>query len=260
VVSDVNGSQLPEGSETSLKRRVRFYLTREMFYVSLLAFALVAGLSMAAIPSLRHRLTARVVTLRAAIVGEKKPLSAQVGQVQEPLPPEFQRPAAPAAPRPMQLAPLDRIFTAEKGPAIPHSSSSKSHGVLSKSSIIHTPQEVARSEAPEEKDRTAQDAEGGQSGSAAAALTAEIKYQKGQMEQQAYELLLKSIPTVAGLVQGKDPSLHFKSWDAASREDDTYWVRLKFQSNGNPDEDYIWQVKIQANQVTPLSYNARSIS
>ncbi len=80
------------------------------------------------------------------------------------------------------------------------------------------------------------------------------------MEQQAYDLLLKSNPTVAGMVQGSNPSLHFKSWDAANRGEDTYWVRLKFQSNGNPEEEYIWQVKIQANQVTPLSFNARSIS
>jgi hypothetical protein len=37
-------------------------------------------------------------------------------------------------------------------------------------------------------------------------------------------------------------------------------VRLKFQSEGNPDEEYIWQVKVQSNEVTPLSYNARRIS
>jgi hypothetical protein len=255
----VNGSQLPEGSETSMKRPVRSYLTRDTFYVSLLAFVLVAGISMTAIPSLRHRLTARVFALRAAIIGEKKPLSAQVGQVQEPLPPEFQRPA-PAAPRPLQLPPLERIFTAEKGKPMSSSGSSRSHGPLSSTRILHTPNQVARSEAPEENNGAPQNAEGGQSGSAAASPGAEIKYQKGQMEQQAYELLLKSNPTVAGMVQGKDPSLHFKSWDAAIRGDDTYWVRLKFQSNGNPDEDYIWQVKIQSNQVTPLSYNARSIS
>jgi hypothetical protein len=256
VVSDVNGSQLPEGSETSLKQRVRSYLTRDMFYASLLVFVLVAGLSITVIPPLRHRLTSRVLTLRAAIIGEKKPLSAQVGQAQEPLPPEFQRPA-PAAPRPMQLPPLDRIFTAEKGKHMPPSSSDN---VLSSPRILHTPQKVARSEASEEKGNAPQEVEGGQSASGAGSTEAEIKYQKGQMEQQAYDLLLKSNPTVAGLVQGNDPSLHFKSWDAASRGDDTYWVRLRFQSNGNPDEDYIWQVNIQANQVAPLSYNARSIS
>ena len=87
----------------------------------------------------------------------------------------------------------------------------------------------------------------------------EIKYQKGKIEQEAYDLLLKSKPTVAGMVQGSNPSLQFKSWDAASRGDDTYWVRLIFQSEGN-DQEYIWQVKLQSSQVTPLSYNARSIS
>jgi len=219
-------------------------------------FVLVVSLSIAAIPFLRHRLTSRVVTLRAAIVGEKKPLSAQVGQNQEPLPPEFQRPA-PAAPRPMQLPPLDRIFTAEKQAYVPPSSS---HKVTSSPRILHSPQKAARSEAPEEKINAEQDIEAEQSGSAAASSSeAEIKYQTGQMEQQAYDLLLKSNPAVAGMVQGSNPSLHFKSWDAASRGDDTYWVRLIFQSNGNQDGEYIWQVKIQANQVTPLSYNARSI-
>ena len=89
MVSDVKGSPLQEGSENSLKRRLRRYLTRDLFYAGLLAFVLLAGLSIAGIPPLRHRLTSRVFTLRAALVGEKKPLSAQVGQNPEPLPPEF---------------------------------------------------------------------------------------------------------------------------------------------------------------------------
>jgi hypothetical protein len=88
----------------------------------------------------------------------------------------------------------------------------------------------------------------------------ELKYQSGKAEQDAYDLLLKSNPTVAKMVQGSNPSLKFKSWDAANRGEDTYWVRLKFQSEGNPDEEYIWQVKVQSNEVTPLSYNARRIS
>ena len=88
----------------------------------------------------------------------------------------------------------------------------------------------------------------------------ELKYQKGKAEQDAYDLLLKSSATVAAMVQGSNPSLKFKSWDAANRGEDTYWVRLKFQSEGNQDEDYIWVVKLQSNEVTPLSHNARSIS
>ena len=230
-------------------------MTRDLFYAGLLAFVLLAGLSIAGIPPLRHRLTSRVFTLRAALVGEKKPLSAQVGQNPEPLPPEFQRPA-PAAPRPIQLPPMERIFTADKGASTPPAGS---HSPLSSPRILHTPGKVARGEAPEENNREAQNAEAAQPATESSSGS-ELKYQKGQMEQQAYDLLLKSNATVAGMVQGNNPSLRFKSWDAASRGDDTYWVRLKFQSSGNPDEEYIWQVKIQANQVTPLSYNARSIS
>jgi hypothetical protein len=247
---------MPEGSENNLMRRLRRHLTRDLFYAALAAFVLLAGLSIGAIPPLRHRLTSRVFTLGAALVGEKRPLSAQVGQNLEPLPPEFQRPA-PAAPRSLQLPPLERIFTADKRtPAQPASS----HGAPGSPRSLHIPGKVAQSEAPEDNTRQAQNTEAGQSGSTSeSASESEIKYQKGQMEQQAYDLLLKSNPTVAGMVQGSNPSLHFKSWDAASRGDDTYWVRLKFQSDGNPDEEYIWQVKIQANQVTPLSYNARSI-
>ena len=257
MVSDVKGSPMAEGSENSLKRRLRRYMTRDLFYMVLAAFVLLAGFSIGAIPSLRHKLTARVFTLRAALVGEKKPLSAQVGQNPEPLPPEFQRPAPPEQ-RPIQLPPLERIFTAEKhAPA----QSSSSPSPISSPRILHIPGKVAKGEAPEENTRQAQNTEAGPAGAVNESSSGtELKYQKGQMEQQAYDLLLKSNPTVAGMVQGSNPSLHFKSWDAANRGDDTFWVRLKFQSNGNPEEEYIWQVKVQANQVTPLSYNARSIS
>ena len=87
----------------------------------------------------------------------------------------------------------------------------------------------------------------------------QLKYQKGKAEQDAYDLLLKSIPAVVGLLQGNNPSLKFKSWDAANRGEDIYWVRLKFQSEGNADAEYIWQVKLQSNEVTPLNYNARGV-
>ena len=88
----------------------------------------------------------------------------------------------------------------------------------------------------------------------------ELKYQKGKTEQDAYDVLLKSSSTVTALVQGSNPSLKFKSWDAANRGEDTYWVRLKFQSEGNSDAEYIWQVKLQSNQATPLNFNARSLA
>ena len=87
----------------------------------------------------------------------------------------------------------------------------------------------------------------------------EPKYQKGQIEQKAYDLLLKTLPVVAGMVQGSNPDLQFKSWDAASRGDDVYWVRLKFQPKEGSESEYIWLVKLQSGQVTPHNYNAREI-
>jgi hypothetical protein len=35
---------------------------------------------------------------------------------------------------------------------------------------------------------------------------------------------------------------------------------LRFQSEGNLDVEYIWEVKLDAGEVTPLSYNAKNIS
>jgi hypothetical protein len=86
------------------------------------------------------------------------------------------------------------------------------------------------------------------------------QYSKGTIEQEAYGLLLASNPAIAGLVQGANPSLRFVSWDAASRGEDLYWVRLKFQEQGKPETEYIWQVRLETKQVTPLNYNARTTS
>jgi hypothetical protein len=72
--------------------------------------------------------------------------------------------------------------------------------------------------------------------------------------------LLQSNPAVAQMVQGKDPALKFKSWDAANRGEDTYWVRLTFQSQGNTEAEYIWTVKVQEKKVSPLNFNARSLN
>jgi len=53
--------------------------------------------------------------------------------------------------------------------------------------------------------------------------------------------------------------MKFKTWDAANRQDDVYWVRLKFNNEG-VESEYIWQVKLLSQEVSPLSYNAKSIS
>jgi hypothetical protein len=88
----------------------------------------------------------------------------------------------------------------------------------------------------------------------------EPKYQKGALEQTAYDLLIQSNSSIAEIVKGGHPLLRLKSWDVAKRENDTYWVRLKLQLDKNPEQEYIWVVKIQSKEVTPLNFNAKSIS
>jgi hypothetical protein len=83
-------------------------------------------------------------------------------------------------------------------------------------------------------------------------------FSQGEMEKEAYGLLLQWNPNVDQMVRGGNASLQFKNWSAAKREEDTYWVRLLFQNATDKTEvAYIWEVKISTKQVTPLNYNAR---
>jgi len=88
--------------------------------------------------------------------------------------------------------------------------------------------------------------------------TSEPEFRQGEMEKQAYGLLLQWNPNVDQMVRGSNASLQFKNWSAAKRDEDTYWVRILFQNAADRTEvAYIWEVKISSKQVTPLNYNAR---
>lgn len=219
----------------------RFYRRRQRFSLSLLLFVVIVGLPIIGIPSLRNRLSMRVIELKAAISGDRKPAIVEVGANREPLPQEYQRPE-PVLPRPPVLPQPERVFTMEEPVTKP--------GRPARVIVIERP-----ANRPEEQiEQASSDIAGSQS------EEPELKYQRGKEEQEAYDLLLQSYPAVAEMVQGKNPSLRFRSWDAVNRGEDTYWVRLKFQSEGNAEADYIWIVKPQANQVSPLNFNARGIS
>jgi len=210
--------------------------------MGLLIFVVGVGLPIVGVPYLRHRLSARVLTLKAAMAGDIKPATLEVGANHKPFPSEFERPE-PEIPRPPVLPQPKSIYSMR--PAAPRSTPGAPG--LKNFQVLPPP---AKSE--ETTDRAAAQPDQSEE--------PQLKYQKGKAEQDAYDLLLKSNPTVAGMVQGSNPSLKFKSWDAANRGEDSYWVRLKFQSEGNPEEEYIWVVKLQSKEVTPLSHNARSIS
>jgi hypothetical protein len=227
----------------------RFYKGRQKIYGALVLFILVAGLPLAAVPSLRSRLMERFVTLKDAAAGKVKPVSLMVGEYHEPFPAELERPAPPT-PSPPQESVIDRVFSMTPGVYAPPSSAARKRS---------TPP-VATAQAPQPAPAEPTESPAGISPGAESLAEAELKYQKGSVEQEAYQLVLQSNSTIAGMVQGSDPALRFKSWDAAARGDDTYWVRIMFQSEGNPNVEYIWQVKLGSKQVTPLSYNARTLS
>jgi len=212
--------------------------------MGLLLFVVIAGLPIIGVPSLRSRLSTRVLALKAAMAGEKKPTSLQVGANQQPFPAEYEKPA-PQLPKFPELP--QKPETALTIPAAP---ATRPRAGSFRTRIETIPQ--AASVSTESEGRTDEEP--------AASKEPELKYQRGKAEQEAYDLLLQSNKTVAGMVQGSDPSVKCKSWDAANRGEDVYWVRLKFQTEGNPDADYIWVVKLQSKEVTPLSHEARSIS
>jgi hypothetical protein len=226
--------------------------------MGLLVFVAVAGLPIIGVPSLRHRLSTRVMTLKEAMYGDIKPATLEIGANHQPFPGEYERPVPQMPSIPTLSAVTGAVKSAPLMPSAPApaTSSARSAGprprTASRAAKIETPGESTTPAAEEESPQSAEQA--------ASSAEPELKYQKGMAEQEAYNLLLKSYAAVAGLVQGSNPSLKFISWDAASRGEDVYWVRLKFQSEGNPNAEYIWQIKLQSNEAAPLNYNARSIS
>ncbi len=227
---------------TGHEKAEEFFKRRRRLNLWLLLFVIIVGSPIGAVPKLRDRFLTRVFTLKDAMAGNIKPAVAQVGVNHEPLPPEFELPRTPALPLP-QSEPPAKMYVMSRDGKITARKPSK----MTKLEVV--PPASGQGEETTEQGAVAPEA----------AADNEPKYQQGKAEQAAYDLLLKSNATVAGIVNGSNVSLHFKTWDAASRGDDIYWVRLKIQAAANRIDDYIWQVKLQANQVTPLNFNARSL-
>ncbi len=245
-------SSIKQGPVYGIPTRPEFYRARQRFYMALLIFVVAAGLPIVSIPVLRHRLSGRIQALREAMAGGTiKPVVMTVGENKEPFPAEYEKKAGPPNyPR------LPAYFAATQGLAGPAASASvvPERAPARSKRTIRIPNVSAET-------RPSESAQAPAAGQDAGSAEAQPAYQQGLMEKTAYDLLLKSNATVNGMVQGGNPSLRFKSWDALKRDEDTYWVRLTFTSAAdNSSVEYIWQVKILAKQVTPLSYNARSLT
>jgi hypothetical protein len=228
----------------------RFSVTRQRTYAGLLVFIVIIGLPIVAVPYLRNRLSERVFAIKAAISGEIKPAVAQAGANPEGFPKEYET-AVPAGP---QIPPLPAAGIRTYAMVAPGLITSEIRKPSRRLQIPNIRPKVGGTEASTE-----------QTGEEAAHVAADepastITFQQGSGEKDAYTLLLRSNTAIAQLVKGSNPSLHFMSWDAAHKGEDVYLVRLRFQSDGNPDVEYIWEVKLQTSEVIPLSYNAKSIS
>ena len=217
--------------------------TRRRIYAGLLTFVIVVGGGMLVISPVRHRLQDRAQRLKAAFAGDIKPIAAKVGENIEPFPEEFARPAPPA----------QSETAVYPGPASVRRSAPKATRhirIPPVSGGVGTPPVLVREDAsgaPEDNPRIISSEAG-------------PKYQQGKIERDAYDMVLKSNKVLADMVQGGNPALHFKSWDAAFRGEDIYWVRVIFQNEKKQDVEYIWQVAISIGEITPLSFNARALS
>jgi hypothetical protein len=228
-----------------------FYSSRFRTYSGLLAFVVVVGLPLLAIPSLRHRLTERVELLRDAMAGRSPrshPILVTIGQTHEQLPQEFERPVPP----PPSSAAVSPDMPAKNVPA----KSPISQGVRKPAKdrtelVLRVPKPPA--ETTESRPSTEQTP-------AVTEQASEPIYRQGKMEREAYDVLLQSSSIVAGMVHGENTSLRFQDWNAAKMEEDMFWVRLTFtRLPEKTPVTYIWQVKLLSKEVTPLSYEARTL-
>ena len=240
MISEAGSKQKQDGSS-------RFYKIRRRVYGSLLVLVIVAGVPMATVPVLRHRLIARMDALKTAFAGDTSPVMVHAGDNHEPFPVEYERPSPPSVAHVLKMPVAPIIYGAPKKEEAQARSAPRR--------TLRIPPVGEPLSSPDKGEAS------GEQGKSAPAIDSENqpKYRQGTIEQEAYDMLLKSNSAIAGLAQGSDPSLKFLSWDAAGRGEDLYWVRLKFRSEGKPDIEYIWQVKLQSKQVTPLNYNARTL-
>jgi hypothetical protein len=241
--------------------QTRSYTGRQWFYGGLLVFVVAVGLPIIGVPSLRTRLSDRILAIKASLRTDSiVPVTVAAANNSNPFPAEFEKTAREM--KPAILPPIERIFTLQYKNAKPLP------GVIVKNNRQQSTPSEANSE-PSSKgrqefnsiieDSSTDDLRVVDDPSSPSARK-EPKYQKGTMEQSAFDLLVSKNPTVADIVKGSHPGLHLKTWDAAKIDGDTYWVRLKLQADKNPESEYIWTVKMQSKEVVPLSFNAKSIS
>ena len=215
---------------------------RRRVYGGLLIFVVFAGILMIGLPQLRTRLFDRIHLIRNAVTGETPPDILPMGELGILYPEEFARQASPENPN----APRSAIL---RQPAEPDTSADT---VSRRRLTVVSPEGISSSKTQPANDSTD--------------LTP--RFQQGVPEREAYEKVLAANTLLSGMVEGGNPQLRFKTWDAARRGEELYWVRVIFTStvdakdandSTGKDVEYIWQVEGANDKVTPLNFNARSL-
>jgi hypothetical protein len=221
---------------------------RSGVYKGLLLFIILAGLPTIAIPKLRNRLSSRIQILKTAWMPNEQPSVTPAGANANPFPKEYEKLAIQKGNK-AELTAIDNYIAAHKSP-VSETSPIKGAKILPASKQKAVPYSAVLD---------SNSSENGANPPADSANSLPI-YKQGKNEKEAYELVLKSNKTLAAMVQGENPALHWKTWGAAHRGDDSYWVRVIFINQEKTEIEYIWLVKITSGEISPLSYNARSIS
>jgi hypothetical protein len=203
-------------------------------YMGLLLVVVVIGLPILGIPSLRHRLYTRIHALYEATGPlASPPIWAKIGENRHPFPAEFERPVVTRSPLslPGMIDLTNRVY---------------------RPPVTVPPSDAPGAPAPESQSLPETSASDEQ---------AAPEFKQGKIEQEAYDILLRSSEPIAALVKGSDPSLRFKLWYAAKRSADAFLVDLIFtQVPDNKEVHYIWEVKVSSKEVKPESHNARALA
>jgi hypothetical protein len=243
----------PEELQERPERTSAFYLARYRFYAGLLLFVVVAGVPMLAVPGLRGRLFGRVAQLRTAVAGKSNtlPVSAAVGQNTLPFPAQYERPVVPKPQLP-QFPPIPGLLdlTQKQAPAGPARPTPRPAPVRTESIPTTEPAPPTVTARAPEATAAAQET----------TASDDPVYRQGPPETDAYNILLGASATVRGIADGTYAPLRLKTWAAARRDEDTYWVQLTLMpSAGGAAGEYIWQVKMTSREATPLNFNARTL-
>jgi hypothetical protein len=241
---EVGKQDSPESEEPYVPVWMRRKRARQRVYLGILIYVVVAGLPMIGFPSLRARLQSRIERLRAAALGYPPPpvpTYARIGENTKPFPSEYEHPVS----RSSYLAPLELLKQAE--PYIMRIGGGEATSAGTGTGVAEPPVPLPTQSAT--------------TGTTATDADSEPQFRKGESEQAAYDLLVSSNKTLAGMIQGSDASLKFEDWGAASMGQDSYYVMVTFvQVADNVARKYIWDVKLESKEVRPLSSYAMSIS